>query len=275
MTRLARTTDGAALLGDDSGFVPLRSALPACSTTADALALAASGDLPSVDETPSTPIVEDDVRFSTPLDAFGKLWGIGLNYADHAADLNEERPTQPASFMKPSTAVTGPVGPIRLPPRELTDRVTAEAELGVVIGRECRNVSVDDADDVVAGYVPIIDMTAEDILEQNPRYLTRSKSFDSFIVVGPWLRTTDEVDSLDDVTVKTVVNDDVVAENTVANMMTRPNELVSFHSEVMTLQPGDVISTGTPGAHVIAPGDSVRAEVDHVGTLSADVVQGR
>ena len=275
MTRLARATDGTALLGDDTGFVPLRAAMPACSTVEEALAVAARGDLPTVDETPATPVVEENLQFSAPLAEFGKLWGIGLNYADHAADLNEERPANPASFMKPATAVTGPGGPIRLPSRDLTDRVTAEAELGVVIGRECRDVSVDAADTVVAGYVPIIDMTAEDILERNPRYLTRAKSFDSFIVVGPWLRTTDEVESLDEMTVETVVNGDVVAENTVRNMMTQPAELVSFHSRVMTLRPGDVISTGTPGAHVITPGDTVRAAVEDVGTLSAEVVQGR
>ena len=272
MTRLARTIDGTPLVGDDDGFVPLRSADPSFDGIADALPAAARGNL-TVGDAPASPRAADSLSFARPLEPLGKLWGIGLNYADHADDLKEETPDQPGSFMKPATAATGPGGPVVLPPTDLTDRVTAEAELGVVIGRTCRNVSVEDADDVVAGYVPIIDMTAEDILEQNPRYLTRAKSFDSFVVFGPWIVTTDEVASLGDVTVRTVVNDETVAENRVANMTTPPRELVAFHSEVMTLEPGDVISTGTPGAHPISPGDTARAVVEGVGSVEADVVR--
>ena len=273
MTRLARAADGTPLVGDDTGFVPLAAADPSLERTADALPHAASGTLAGVDGAPASPRTADALSFDSPLERPGKLWGIGLNYAEHADDLKEDWPDEPASFMKPATAATGPGGPIVLPPADVTDRVTAEAELGVVVGRTCRNVSVEDADDVVAGYVPIVDMTAEDILERNPRFLTRAKSFDSFIVFGPWLVTTDEVSSLEDVAVRTVVNDEVVAENEVRNMMTPPRELVSFHSEVMTLEPGDVISTGTPGAHPISPGDSVRAEVKGVGSVEANVVR--
>jgi 2-keto-4-pentenoate hydratase/2-oxohepta-3-ene-1,7-dioic acid hydratase in catechol pathway len=238
-----------------------------------ALRAAANGDLP--DPTSSTARVTpaEQLSFALPLDEIGKLWGIGLNYAEHASDLNEQRPDEPASFMKPATAATGPGGPIRLPPRDQTDRVTAEAELGVVIGRACSDLADDEVDDVIAGYLPIIDMTAEDILERNPRFLTRSKSFDSFIVLGPWIVTPEEVGSLDELTVQTVVNDEVVARNSVSNMMMRPRELVQFHSHVMTLQPGDIISTGTPGAHVITHGDTVRADVERVGSVSAPVVR--
>ena len=272
MTRLARTVDGTPLVGDDDGFVPLRSADPSLNGIPDALPAAAGGDL-TVTDAPAEPTLADALSFARPLESLGKLWGIGLNYVDHAADLDEEAPDQPGSFMKPATAATGPGGPIVLPPTDQTDRVTAEAELGVVIGRTCRNVGVEQVDDVVAGYVPIIDMTAEDILEQNPRYLTRAKSFDSFIVFGPWLVTTDEVESLADVSVRTVVNDEMVAENRVENMVTPPRELVAYHSEVMTLEPGDIISTGTPGAHPLSPGDTARAVVEGVGSVEADVVR--
>lgn len=273
MTRLACTVDGTPLLGDEDGFVPLAATAVAADTLTDTLPTAAAG-LPAVDTATASRTPATHLQFANPLDDIGKLWGIGLNYADHAADLDEDHPDEPASFMKPASAATGPGGPVRLPPRTQTDRVTAEAELGVVIGRTCRNVSIDDADDVIAGYVPIIDMTAEDILQRNPRYLTRAKSFDSFIVFGPWIQTTDTVSTLNDIEVRTVVNDTVEARNTIDHMMMPPKELVAFHSDVMTLHAGDVISTGTPGAHPIESGDTVRAEVDRIGTVTADVVQG-
>lgn len=274
MTRLARTPDDTALLGDEEGFVPLSAADPACDTVADALRAASGGEgLGDSKSTAGRPIPDDHLRFARPLASPGKLWGIGLNYAEHATDLDEQRPDEPASFMKPATAATGPGGPIRLPPRERTERVTAEAELAVVIGRTCRDVDEADADEVIAGYVPVIDMTAEDILQRNPRYLTRAKSFDTFLVFGPWIRTADAVGDLDDVEVRTVVNDSVEARNAVANMHFPPRELVAFHSSVMTLRPGDVICTGTPGAHPIEDGDAVRAEVEGVGAVAADVVR--
>ena len=264
--RLARTVDGRHLLGDEEGFVPLPAA--GYETTNDALGAA----LPAIDDLPVSRVPDEDIRFSTPYDP-GKQWGIGLNYADHAADLDEVRPEEPASFMKPATTLTAPGGPIRLPPIDESERVTAEAELGVVIGRTCRDVEADAFDDVVAGFVPIIDMTAEDVLQRNPRFLTRAKSYDTFLVVGPWLSAPATVDRLDDVTVRTVINDEVAAEKTLDRMLFSPPELVAFHSRVMTLEPGDTISTGTPGAGVIEDGDTVRAEVDGVGVLEADVVR--
>lgn len=272
MTRLARTIDGRPLLGDDDGFVPLSSVDPSLSTIRGTLSLAAEGSLPTPDEASASRIPSEHLSFAAPLERPGKLWGIGLNYADHASDLNENRPTEPASFMKPATTATGPGGPIRLPPRDLTNRVTAEAELAVVIGRTCSDIDVSDAESVVAGFIPVIDMTAEDILERNPRFLTRAKSFDSFFVFGPSLVTTDQVGPLDDLSVRTIVNGEVAAENQIRNMMTSPYELVAFHSKVMTLEPGDVIATGTPGAKHIIPEDSVRAEIDRVGAVESDVV---
>jgi 2-keto-4-pentenoate hydratase/2-oxohepta-3-ene-1,7-dioic acid hydratase in catechol pathway len=273
MVRLARSADGTPLLGDDNGFVPLAAADPSLRSVRDALPLAAAGELPDPGDAPADPVSASDLSFASPFERYGKLWGIGLNYAEHASDLDEDRPTEPASFMKPSTAATGPAGPIRLPDPELTDRVTAEAELAVVLGKTCRNVDPDDATDVVAGYVPVIDMTSEDILERNPRFLTRAKSFDSFIVFGPSIVTTDEIDDLDSLTVQTVLNGTVESENQVKNMMTPPMELVSFHSDVMTFEPGDIISTGTPGAAVIEPGDTVSTRIETVGSVTTDVVR--
>jgi 2-keto-4-pentenoate hydratase/2-oxohepta-3-ene-1,7-dioic acid hydratase in catechol pathway len=272
MRYLARTADGRPLAGDDEGFVPLGATLPEASGVRDALPHAADG-LVAVDDATAERIPREAITFGPALDRPGKLFGIGLNYADHAADLSEDPPDEPASFFKPATAATGPGGPIRLPPTEETARVTAEAELAVVIGRTCRNVTVADADGVIAGYTPVIDVTAEDVLQRNPRFLTRAKSYDTFLVLGPHLAVPGPGVSLDDVEVRTAVNGSVVARNTVANMHFSPRELVARHSEVMTLEPGDVISTGTPGAGRIDPGDRVRAEVDRFGAVAADVVR--
>ena len=120
-----------------------------------------------------------------------KIWGIGLNYRDHAKDLEAIYPDEPASFIKGDQTIIGPGDVIELPPE--SQRVTAEAELGVIIDKPCRRVSEADALSYVAGYCLILDMTAEDILQRNPRYLTRSKNFDTFFSFGPELVTTDEV----------------------------------------------------------------------------------
>ena len=201
-----------------------------------------------------------------------KIWGIGLNYRDHAADLAAPFPTEPASFMKGDHTIIGPGDPIQLP-RE-SERVTAEGELGVIIGRECRFVSEADAPAVIAGYCPIIDMTAEDILQRNPRFLTRSKNFDTFFSFGPQLVTPDEILDVLRLRVGTYYNGELQRENLVANMAFPPFYLVSFHSQVMTLYPGDIISTGTPGAVVIQHGDVAECRIQGMDSLSNPVRRG-
>jgi len=198
-----------------------------------------------------------------------KIWGIGLNYRDHAADLNAPFPTEPASFVKCDNTIIGPGDTIVLPPE--SDRVTAEAEIGIIIGRDCRMVSEAQAPDYVAGYCLILDMTAEDILLRNPRFLTRSKNFDTFFVFGPELITPDEVPDLLQVKVGTYHNGVLHRENTVANMAFRPNYLISFHSHMATLYPGDVISTGTPGAVSIQDGDLAECRIQGLGRLTNPV----
>ena len=189
-----------------------------------------------------------------------KIWGIGLNYAEHAGDLSEKPPAGgPASFMKPDTTIIGPGEEIRLPRQ--SERVTGEAELGIVIGREARNVPEREAPSVVAGLTTVLDMTAEDILKENPRYLTRAKSFDTFFSFGPELVTLDEIEDVAALEVATVLDGEVRRRNTVSNMTYGPWELVSFHSRVMTLLPGDVISTGTPGAVVLRDGNLLECRI--------------
>lgn len=190
-----------------------------------------------------------------------KIWGIGLNYVEHASDLSEKAPqTEPASFMKPDTTIIGYDDTIKIPRQ--SERTTAEAELGIIIGKECKDVSIEEAPDVIAGFTTIIDMTAEDILQKNPRYLTRSKSFDTFFSFGPHLITKEEVEDVMNLQVTTVINNQTHRSNTVSNMSFPPWFLVAFHSQVMTLLPGDIISTGTPGAVAISEGDKVECHIN-------------
>ena len=167
--------------------------------------------------------------------------------------------------MKPDTTIIGH-GDTILIPRQ-SERTTAEAELGIVIGRTCKNVAREDWLSVVAGFTTVIDMTAEDILRRNPRYLTRAKSFDTFFSFGPVLLTPDEIGDVLELRVSTVLNGEVIASDRVINMTFPPDFLVAFHSEVMTLLPGDIISTGTPGAAVIRDGDRVECRIDGFETL--------
>jgi 2-keto-4-pentenoate hydratase/2-oxohepta-3-ene-1,7-dioic acid hydratase in catechol pathway len=192
-----------------------------------------------------------------------KILGIGLNYGAHAGDLGEQAPrTSPASFIKGDHTIVGPGEPIVVPPG--IGRVTAEAELGLVIGRTCFQVGSDDAMSYVAGVVPVLDQTAEEILMENPRYLTRVKNYPTFFSFGPDLITLDEVLSrgpLSGLRVATVHNGEVHRRDTVAGMTFSPAELLSFHSQVMPFYPGDILSTGTPGAVPIVGGDVVRCEL--------------
>ncbi|MGI6450447.1 MAG: fumarylacetoacetate hydrolase family protein [Desulfitobacteriia bacterium] len=189
-----------------------------------------------------------------------KIWGIGLNYVEHAADLQASTPkSEPASFMKPDTSIIGHGDYIEIPRQ--SNRTTAEAELGVIIKKRCYGIGEKEVMDYIAGYTTIIDMTAEDILMQNPRYLTRAKSFNTFFSFGPHFVTPDEVPDLYNLKVATVFNGKVHRENIIANMTFRPETLVAFHSQVMTLLPGDIISTGTPGAVVINDGDTVECRI--------------
>jgi 2-keto-4-pentenoate hydratase/2-oxohepta-3-ene-1,7-dioic acid hydratase in catechol pathway len=202
-----------------------------------------------------------------------KILGIGLNYRDHAADLNAPYPTEPASFMKCDNTIIGPGDSIELPPQ--SERVTSEAEIGVIIGKACRRIDEADALRYIAGYCLINDVTAEDILQRNPRFLTRSKNFDTFFSFGPELITPDEVPDLLSVKVATYKNKRLHRENIVGNMAFPPFYLIAFHSHVATLYPGDIISTGTPGAVVIEDGDVAECRIEGLGSLANPVRRGK
>ncbi|MGW0161599.1 fumarylacetoacetate hydrolase family protein [Mycobacterium sp. NPDC003323] len=207
--------------------------------------------------------VYPDAKVLAPWRSPRKILGIGLNYGEHAGDLGEQAPrTSPASFIKGDHTIVGPGEPIVVPPK--IGKVTAEAEVGLVIGRTCYQVGVEEAMSYVAGIVPVLDQTAEAVLLENPRYLTRVKNYPTFFSFGPDLITMDEVAEngpLAELRVATIHNGAVHRKDTVAGMTFSPAELLSFHSQVMPFYPGDILSTGTPGAVGIEPGDVVRCEL--------------
>ncbi|MHA1112436.1 MAG: fumarylacetoacetate hydrolase family protein [Promethearchaeota archaeon] len=200
-----------------------------------------------------------------------KIWGIGLNYKDHAADLDEKTPSSmPVSFMKADTTIIGPGDQIRLPSME--DKTTGEAEFGVIIREECKDVPRNEWINVVAGFTCIIDMTAESILRKNPRYLTISKNFYTFFSFGPVLITPEEIPNVFDTKVATILNGKVHAENTINNMTFPPDFLVSFHSEAMTFLSGDNISTGTPRVVELHSKDIIGCQITRFPSLHNPVL---
>jgi len=200
-----------------------------------------------------------------------KILGVGMNYMEKAIELSGKPPEEePVIFMKPDTSLIGPDEAIKLPSQ--STKVTAEAELGIIIGKVCKDVKVEDAYSFVAGFTTTLDMTAKDIHAKNPRYLQRSKSFDTFFSFGPHFITVDEFTQLQDLTVETVLNGEVHHHNVVANMMYSPDWLVSFFSQIMTLYPGDIIMTGTPGSVVICEGDFVECKIQRFKSLQNPVL---
>ncbi len=191
-----------------------------------------------------------------------RIFGIGLNYKDHAGDLGEAAPAGfPGSFYKPASCIAGPGDEICIPAMKEAEKTTGEAELGIILGKECKFIGEEDWQDYIAGYTTILDMTEESILRQNPRFLTLVKGFDTFMTFGPQLVTPDEVEDVSALEVQTVLNGQVYAANTVSNMTHSPSRLVSLVSHMQGWLPGDVLSTGTPRAVHIQQGDTLECRI--------------
>ncbi len=212
-----------------------------------------------------------EVTLRLPYPRPGKVWCIGLNYKSHAEDINAVQPDEPGAFMKPSSSIFEPGGFIELPPERLTKDVDAEGELAIVFGKRCREVPIEEIDDVILGYTTTLDLTALDILAKNPRYLQRSKSFDTFFSFGPVIVTKDEIADVNALEVITKHNGEVFSRDFVRNMRHLPHKLASFHTDVMTFEPGDILSTGCPKGARIKAGDTVEAYIEGVGSLRANV----
>lgn len=188
---------------------------------------------------------------------------VGLNYKDHIEEMGDKIPEEPTLFIKPSTAVIGPDDYIILP--EMSRRVDYEGELAVVIGRKAKNVSIEEAKNYILGYTIANDVTARDLQAKDGQW-TRAKSFDTFLPIGPWIVTDLDPTSLN---ITTYVNGEVKQKSNTRHLIFNVPTLVSFISHIMTLNPGDVILTGTPsGVGPLKPGDVVTIEIEGIGRLT-------
>ena len=197
-----------------------------------------------------------------------RIFGIGLNYVEHAGDIGSAAPTGfPGSFFKMADTLIGPGDTIQLPALKEAQKTTAEAELGVIMGRDCRDVSEEDWESAIVGYTTVLDMTEESILKGNdyvsgnPRYLCIVKNFPTFFSFGPQLVTPDEVPDVLKLEVQSVHNGQVYAKNTVDHMTHKPAQLVSLHSSIQGWYAGDILSTGTPRAFHIQDGDVAECRI--------------
>lgn len=198
-----------------------------------------------------------------------KIVCVGRNYADHAKELGNAVPAEPIIFLKPPSALLGHGGAIVYP--SLSELVSFEGELGVVIGARCRNLKASEAEQVIAGYTIVNDVTARDLQKRDGQW-TRGKGFDTFCPVGPWWTPKDELDAAS-FRVCTRVNGEVKQDAPVTDMLFPVAAILEFVTAFMTLEPGDLIATGTPpGVGPLQAGDVVAVEVTGIGTLENMVV---
>jgi len=238
---------------------------------ADALSAAQA----ALDDGPRLPL--SALRLEAPIARPPKFLAVGLNYADHVAEAGLDTPAHPTIFNKQSTCVTGPGGGVELP--RASHVLDYEGELGFVIGRRCRHVSRDDAADVIAGYTIVNDVSVRDWQLRVPTW-TMGKSFDTHGPIGPWIVTPEELPEPHRLRLRTWVNGELRQDSNTKELIFDCFQLVEHLSTAFTLEPGDVIATGTPSGVGIAMkpprllqvGDQMRIEIEGIGTLENPVV---
>jgi len=209
----------------------------------------------------------NDVRLLAPCEPT-KVVAVGLNYRSHAQEMGLDLPTEPILFMKPSTAVVGPSEDVVYP--AMSQRVDYEAELAVVIGRRAKMVTPDEVESYILGYTCGNDVTARDLQKKDGQW-TRSKGFDTFCPLGPWLVT--DLDDSNNVGLSCRVNGVVKQTGNTNDLVFDVFALVSFISQIMTLEPGDVVMTGTPsGVAPVQRGDVMEIEAEGIGVLRNTVM---
>jgi 2-keto-4-pentenoate hydratase/2-oxohepta-3-ene-1,7-dioic acid hydratase in catechol pathway len=219
-----------------------------------------------------------DVRLRAPILRPPKFFGVGLNYADHAKESGREPPEVPMFFNKQSTCVNGPYDPIHLP--RASRALDYEGELGFVIGRRCRHVPADRVREVIAGYLVVNDVSVRDWQLRVPT-MTLGKSFDTHGPMGPWIVTPEELGEPLALDLRTWVNGELRQESNTEQLIFDCSALVEHLSTAFTLEPGDVISTGTPAGvgismkppRLLVPGDVVRIRIDRIGEIENTVVE--
>jgi len=207
-----------------------------------------------------------DVKLLAPVIPRSKVVCIGKNYADHAAEMDSEVPSEPIIFIKPNTSVIGPNELIIWP--RMSERVDYEAELAVVIGRICKEVPASKAKDVIYGYTLANDVTARDLQKKDGQW-SRAKGFDTFCPLGPWIET-EFIPG--DQKITSTLNGEVKQSSMLSEMIFKVPQIVEFVTNVMTLLPGDVILTGTPaGIGPMSSGASITVAIDGLGALTNKV----
>jgi len=220
----------------------------------------------------------DAVKLLAPVPRPGKFLGISLNYADHIGETGLEKPEYPTFFTKQSTCVIGPDEAIHRP--GVSEKVDYEGELALVIGQPCRHVSVEEAADRIAGFTIVNDVSVRDWQIRSPTWML-GKSFDTHGPMGPWLVTADEIDNPHNLELKTWVDDELRQHANTGQMIFNCYEMIAYLSQAMTLEPGDVIATGTPaGVGVkmkprgyLKPGQTVTIEIEKIGQLRNPVIE--
>jgi len=218
----------------------------------------------------------ESVRLRAPIHRPGKITCIGMNYADHAREGGKEPPTAPIFFLKASNIVIGPNDPIILPPN--SEKVDYEAEFAVVLGKPGRRISEENAYEHVAGYTIMNDVSARDMQFGDGQWF-RGKSCDTFAPLGPWIVTRDEVPDPHNLKISLTLNGQTMQDSNTSNLIFRAPFLVSYLSQSLSWETGDLISTGTPpgvGVHrnppvLLKPGDEVGITVERLGTLTNPV----
>jgi 2-keto-4-pentenoate hydratase/2-oxohepta-3-ene-1,7-dioic acid hydratase in catechol pathway len=221
----------------------------------------------------------DAVRLAAPVRP-RKFFAIGLNYADHVAESGLDKPQYLTVFMKAPSCVTGPYDPIERP--VVSHWLDYEGELGFVIGRRCRHVSAKEAPGVIAGYLAVDDVSVRDWQIQTPQW-SLAKSFDTHGPIGPSIVTADELGDPHALDIRTLVNGEVRQHSNTSQLIFDCFRIVEILSQACTLEPGDVIATGTPsgvagameGQPWLEPGDRVRIEIEGIGAIENDVIEER
>ncbi len=220
----------------------------------------------------------EDVTLLAPVLRPPKIVCLGLNYKDHAKEQGKDLPKEPILFMKPRTAVIGPNQPVVRP--KSVKQLDYEVELAIVIGQKGRNIQVSEVKDYILGFTALNDISARD-LQYKDKQWTRGKGFDTFAPMGPCITTSNQIGDPNNLKVSTKVNGELRQNSCTKNLAFNVYEIVNYISQVMTLEPGDVIATGTPAGvgvwmkpkpKFLSPGDEIEIQVENIGTLRNNII---
>ncbi len=224
------------------------------------------------------PIVSKDQRIGSCVNKPGKFIAIGLNYSDHAKETGAKTPTEPIVFMKASSSICGPNDEIEIP--KGSNKLDWEVELAFVVGKDTKNISEKDAPDHILGYCIVNDVSEREWQIEKLGQWVKGKSGDTFGPTGPYLVTKEAIDDINNLNLTTEVNGKKMQSGNTKNMIFNTNFILSYLSKFMSLQPGDLVTTGTPAGVgmgmnpqiFLKPGDNIKIAIDNLGTQTSKIV---